>query len=189
MAACYTGADAMTKMARLLIATVLGVALWSSPIRAERNSRLGLPAEFAGYTEWTQMLKSPYQVPMELWVLCRAPSSADWATARQKYGPHTERFIRVYVNQAAVAAVADPETRPFPPGAVIAKEKLSRSPHGAPEGVAFMVKRKESQFPSTAGWEFLYFPPSGDARRAHEACASCHRAAASKDYVFGRYPR
>ena len=92
------------------------------------------------------------------------------------------------MNPPAVAAVFDPEARPFPLGTVIAKEKLSGSPHGAPEGVAFMVKRKESQFPSTDGWQFLYFPPSGDARRTHEACASCHRAAAPKDYVFRQYP-
>jgi hypothetical protein len=93
------------------------------------------------------------------------------------------------VNQVAVAAVSNPETRPFPPGSVIAKEKHSRSHRGVPEGVAFMVKRKESQFPATAGWEFLYFPPSGDARRTQEACASCHRAAAPKDYGFGQCPR
>jgi len=179
-------------MARLLCVGAAGIALWLGPLGAQqdsRDSRLGLPAEFAGYSQWTQLLKSPYQVPFEIWVLCRVPTPADFAAQRPKYGPHTERFIRVYGNPAAVAAVSQREERPFPPGAVIAKEKLSGSPHGRPEGVAFMVKRKEAQFPKTAGWEFLYFPSSGDVQRTHEACASCHSSAAGKDYVFGQYPR
>ncbi len=179
----------MMKMASLLRIAAAGLALWSGPIGAERNSPLGLPAEFAEYKQWTQLLKSPYQVPMELWTLCTSPTPAHWAAARQKYGPHTERFIRVYGNQAAVNAVSNGERRPFAPGTVIAKEKLFPSPHGAPEGVAFMIKRKDGQFSKTAGWEFLYFPTSGDNRRTHEACASCHSAAAPKDYVFGDYPR
>src|SRR5438105_1842591 len=149
-------------MGRLLSTLVVGAAVWSRPAVAEPDSRLGLTPEFAGYTAWTQVLKSPRQVPLDLWALCRPQTPAERATARRKSGPHAGRFIRVYVNPPAVAAVSDPEARPFPLGTVIAKEKLSGSPHGALEGVAFMVKRKESQFPSTDGWQFLYFPPSGD---------------------------
>jgi len=52
-----------------------------------------------------------------------------------------------------------------------------------------MVKQPRSAFPETSGWEFRYYPSSPDARRTHEACASCHRAAAAKDYVFGQYPK
>jgi len=177
------------KMVGLLSTIACGLALWPAATRSQSNGQLGLPAELAGYREWTQLLKSPYQVPMELWVRCMAPTPADWAAARRKFGPHTERYIRVYANQPAVAAVSGGERRPFPPGAVIAKEKLARSPHGPAEGVAFMLKRKEPQFPETGGWEFLYFPASGEARRTHEACASCHRATASTEYVFGQYPR
>ena len=89
-------------------------ALWFGAFGAGQENRLGLPPEFAGYRQWSQLLKSPYQVPMELWVLCRAPATVDWAAAREKYGPHTERFIRVYGNAEAVAAVSDPARRPFP---------------------------------------------------------------------------
>jgi hypothetical protein len=52
-----------------------------------------------------------------------------------------------------------------------------------------MIKRNPSQFRETGGWEFLYFPRSGDARRTHEACASCHHQAVARDYVLGEYPR
>jgi hypothetical protein len=118
-----------------------------------------------------------------------APTEDDWSTARKKYGPHTARYIRVYANPPAVSALTKGDRLPLPAGAVIAKEKLSGLPHGIPEGVAFMAKRGKDKFPDTAGWEFLYFPSSGDARKTHEACASCHRSAASTDFVFGRYPR
>lgn len=175
----------MTKIAGVLGMITVAVALSPVAIQAERNRPLKLPAEFAGYKQWTPLLKSPHQVPTELWLLCRAPTPSELDAAREKNGPHAGRFIRVYGNQSAVAAVSDRERKPLPPGAVIAKEKLS----GSLQGVAFMVKRKASQFPETDGWEFLFYPASGDGRRTHEACASCHQSAASKDYVFGQYPR
>ena len=105
---------------------------------------------------------------MELWIRCMAPTPAD---------------------PVASESVLAESKRPFPAGTVIAKEKLAGSPHGTVEGVAFMVKHQQSDFPDTSGWEFLYFPSSGDDRRTHESCASCHRAVATRDYVFGRYPR
>ncbi len=168
---------------------VFGASFWLPSVSSNTTDQLELPADLAKYRGWKQLLKAPYQVPMELWIRCMAPTPADWEAARQKYGPHTERFIRVYGNPVACESVSASPKRPFRPGTVIAKEKLAGSPHGAAEGVAFMVKRQQSEFPKTAGWEFLYFPSFGDSRRTHEACASCHRAAASRDYVFGQYPR
>lgn len=177
-------------MAHSLRIAAAVVVLACSAVPAERD--LGLPSDLAGYQKWTPLLKSPYQVPADLWVLCQAPTPPGAAAKPQKYGPHTGRFIRVYGNPAASAAFAS-DKRTFPAGAVIVKEKLaSASQAGAsqatPVGVAFMIKRKESEFPLTGGWEFLFFPSSGEAKRTHEECASCHRKA-SIDYVFGSYPR
>jgi hypothetical protein len=70
---------------------------------------------------------------------------------------------------------------------VIAKEKLMDSPEGTVAGVAFMIKRSTPQFASTGGWEFAYYPRSGNSASI-QACAACHLSAASKDYVFGLYP-
>jgi hypothetical protein len=186
------GRDFTVKVVRLFGAAAMAaiaVVLWSGPMGAGQNEQLKLPAEFATYRRWAQVLKEPYQVPLELWVRCMAPTEEDWATARKKYGPHTARYIRVYANPSAVAALTKHDRSALPVGAVIAKEKLSGLPHGDSEGVAFMAKRGKDKFPDTGGWEFLYFPSSGDARRTHESCASCHRSAASTDFVFGRYPR
>ena len=158
---------------------------WSQPPPSER---LNLPVEFSKYKEWTPLHTSPYAVPFDLWIRCMAPTQADWARARQKYGPHTEHYIQVYGNQLAIEALGR-EVRYFPTGAVIAKEKLANSPSGDAEGVAFMIKRGTRQFAKTEGWEFIYYPRSGDSRRTQEHCAGCHQAAASTDYVFGQYPR
>jgi cytochrome P460 len=77
----------------------------------------------------------------------------------------------------------------FRAGSVIVKEKLAGEPHGDADGVAFMVKRISQAFVSTGGWEFLYVPASPDQPRTHQSCATCHRTAAARDYVFGTYPR
>jgi hypothetical protein len=123
-------------------------------------------------------------VPLDLWIRCVLPTPTDWTQAREKYGPHTEHYIQVYANQIATQTLRQGKGGPFPIGAVIAKEKLMNSPQGA---VAFMIKRGTPQFASTGGWVFAYYPRSGDSASI-QACATCHRSAAPKDYVFGEYP-
>jgi len=116
-----------------------------------------------------------------------APPPKDWAQAREKYGPHTGHYIQVYGNLVATEALLKGNAAHFPSGAVIAKEKLMDSPQGTVAGVAFMIKRDTSQFANTGGWEFAYYPRSGDSAST-QACAACHLSAASQDYVFGQYP-
>ena len=70
------------------------------------QSRLQLPGELVNYRQWTQLLKVPYEVPLELWVRCVAPTPGDWAVARENYGPHTKRFIRIYGNGPAEESLA-----------------------------------------------------------------------------------
>ena len=171
-------------VAGTVIFTVLS---WSQSAPPGRT-KLDLPVEFSKYKGWAPLLGSPHAVPLDLWLRCMAPTQADWARARQKYGPHTEHYIQVYGNQAATKALG-PKARRFPTGAVIAKEKVAESPGGDAEGVAFMVKRGAPQFAKTDGWEFVYYPQSGDSRVTHEHCAGCHEAAESTDWVFGHYPR
>jgi hypothetical protein len=166
-----------------LSALALAVAIGSSA----GQSRLQLPGELVNYRQWTQLLKVPYEVPLELWVRCVAPTPGDWAVALEKYGPHTKRFIRIYGNGLADESLASGAL--FRAGSVIVKEKLAGEPHGDADGVAFMVKRNSQAFLSTGGWEFLYFPASADKQSTHQSCATCHKAAAARDYVFGKYPR
>jgi hypothetical protein len=175
---------------RALRPALLGAFVFCATfISSSQGGDADLRADLAGYRQWTQLLKVPYQVPLELWMRCVAATPPDWKAARENYGPHTERFIRVYGNPTALASLPASAKAPFRLGTVIAKEKLSKTPHGPADGVAFMVKRETSAFPESGGWEFLYYPSSGDGRTTHQACASCHRRARSRDYVFGDYPR
>ena len=58
------------------------------------------------------------------------------------------------------------------------------SPKGTVAGVAFVIKRGTPQLASTGGWEFAYYPRSGDSASI-QGCATCHRSAESKD-SFGQ---
>jgi len=144
----------------------------------------GIPDSLADYRSWNKLTSEPQLVPYELSVLCAAAKPTAQELAR--YGPHTHRWIMVYANPAASAALANPAVREFPPGSAIAKEKLHHPGSAQAEGAAFMVKRPKGEFKSSNGWEFLYHPAYGT-KPTYDTCMSCHRAGATKDYVFGSY--
>ena len=146
-----------------------------------------LPADLANYKEWKTLLQSPKPVPFELWIQCVAPTPSDWSKAKEKYGPHNEHYIQVYANEIAAQTLLQGKGGAFATGAVIAKEKLMDSLTGTVVGVAFMTKRSGPKFSGTGGWEFSYYPRSGDTASI-QACGNCHRSVADRDYVFGRYP-
>lgn len=158
------------------------LSLWSC--RSEPGASVELPAELATYPTWQRLLQRPHEAPYSQWILCGSPTTDQRETALKQAGPHAQRYIMVYGNPQVMAS----SRQPFAPGAVIAKEKLLRSDGMVPEGVAFMIKRGKSEFPDTNGWEFTFYPSAGDRQKTHEQCASCHRSAAAKDYVFGKYP-
>jgi hypothetical protein len=147
-----------------------------------------VPSELAGYRSWTGIADATHLVPLEFFFRCSPTSAAEWAEARKKYGPHTQRYVRVYGNKNAGEALTRPEPGVPPPGSMIAKEKLVTM-EGSPEGIGFMIRRATPEFAATDGWEFLYFPASGDRKKTHDECASCHRRAPSGNYVFGLYAR
>lgn len=167
---------------RELAMTLLVLASTSAPAAV---ADLGMPPAFASYRSWRPLLAKPHPVSLQLWLRCMRPTPADWEAERRRVGPHAERYIMVYGSPPASKAAS--ARQPFPPGAIIAKAKL-RSPGEAPDGVAFMIKDPDGGFKDSGGWEFLYYPASGDRRATHDQCASCHRNA-KRDYVFGAYPR
>ena len=149
-----------------------------------------LPAELAGYLKWVALNTFPRLVPYEFFLRCAPTTAADWAEARKTYGPHTQHYIRVYGTEQAADALRQPKPGALPTGSMIAKEKfLKFEAAGSPEGLGFMIRRGTAAFADTDGWEFLYFPDPGDRRKTHEECASCHRAAPSGNYIFGKYPK
>ncbi|MEA2326221.1 MAG: hypothetical protein QOE68_1180 [Thermoanaerobaculia bacterium] len=91
----------------LAIGGLLILALTAVSMAGARKVDLGLPPALAGYREWTQLIKVPYEVPLELWIRCVAPTPKDWESARARYGPHAERFIRVYGNPPVARSLAE----------------------------------------------------------------------------------
>jgi hypothetical protein len=171
----------LRRPAIILCTSLISLAAQQAPAVNHR-----LPPELAAYRNWVALVSEPRLVPLEFWFRCAPTTAADWAEARTKYGPHTQRYIRVYGNQKAADTVARPKPGPLPTGSMIAKEKLVTM-EGSPEGLGFMIRRATPEFAATDGWEFLYFPASGDRDKTHQECASCHRRAPSGNYVFGLY--
>lgn len=145
-----------------------------------------LPSRLAGYRSWTMTAK-PRTVPREMAMACAPPSA--FGDLEERYGPHAERWIRVYANATAASAMKEPKRIAYPAGSIIVKEKLVSPEDAAPEGVAFMIKHEKGKFTDSGGWEFLYYPSGPAAAKVAEykGCTTCHRAGAKRDYVFGTF--
>jgi hypothetical protein len=145
---------------------------------------VALPKDLAGYRSWMSPTAEPVAVPARLWNLCAIPGADHRAEAAKEHGPHAARLVRVYANESAATELPHKDHR-FPVGSVIAKDKLGAMSDDLPLGVAFMLKSNDPRFRDSGGWEFRFYPQSGDAEATHQACAACHRGAKRGNYVFG----
>ena len=152
----------------------------------ERRPALDLPPPLAGYRAWPA--GAIHAVSAQLSLLCVALPEKELERrreeARRAHGPHAERHVRVFANPTAFAAARDSGAQAFPAGSIIAKEKLGDPQATKAEAVAFMIKHASGTFPESGDWEFRYFPETRGASTT--GCVECHRAGASRDYVFGR---
>ena len=164
--------------------TALAVVLGAAPLHSVETA--GLPSELAAYRTWSALLKEPRAVPYDVALECAWLGQKGWDKAAQPHGSHGKRFIQVYANPEAAGALSAQGDKPFPVGAVIAKEKLAGPDSHDPEGIAFMVKRKSPEFEPSGGWEFLYYPEVGKTPVAQASCARCHKAS-GHDFVLGSY--
>lgn len=166
-----------------LLGLIVTVAAWT-----RIASAADIPTHLAGYRSWKTLTTEAQLVPHELAVQCAPLTPQQLQIARKSHGPHTDRWVKVYANPTALRALRDKAAMTFPPGSVIAKEKLRRPGDVQAEGVAFMIKHPQGAFAESGGWEFLYHPATG-ARATYDGCAACHRAGGAKDYVFGSHGR
>jgi hypothetical protein len=163
-------------LAALLI-TILAAGAWSL------CGDVPVPDAPAGFRSWKKLTSEAVLVPYALSIQCAMVKPS--AENIKRYGPHTNRWVMVYANPLAADALKDDFVKQFPPGAMIAKEKLAQPGAAHPEGVAFMIKHRDGEFTASGGWEFQYSPSSPNA--SYESCTNCHRAGGKKDYVFGSY--
>jgi hypothetical protein len=137
------------------------------------------------YRSWTRLTSDPHPVSFALSAQCAPVTAAQLERDRQIHGPHSDRWIMVYANPIAAAALRDKNVTVFPEGAVIVKEKLRAPEDPKAEAVAVMTKRSAKDFPNSNGWEFSFRPT--EATPTYEGCIACHRAGGKKDFVFGQY--
>ncbi len=64
------------------------------------------------------------------------------------------------------------------------KEKLRDVRSATPSAEGVMIKRAKGFNPSTADWEFNFYP--SDRSATFTNCSDCHRSA-QHDFVFGSY--
>lgn len=174
------------KLCLMIFAFTLGSICVPSVTPANKASRDDLKAsEIAGYKGWTRVNPKPVKLDAQIAVMC-APASA----ARTTDGPHSNKFITVFVNDKGKQALLKEASPQFPQGAIIVKEKLASETADVPELLTAMVKREPGFNPSSNDWEFMVL--GGDAKTVIERgklenCITCHTAKRAQDFVFRNY--
>ena len=152
-----------------------------------RDAGSNLPARLADYRGWRASEVHAVSAPLAALCVALPPKELQRARskARRAYGPHAERYVRVYANPRAALTRLDTVAKEFPAGSIFAKEKLIDPTGTQVEGIAFMIKHPAGAFSGSGGWEFRYYPENREA--SYSGCIDCHKAGASRDYVFGSH--
>ena len=77
-------------------------------------------------------------------------------------------FGVVYANEIALADLTATPRETFKPGAIIVREKLSRTDSTKPQLLAVMIKREPGFNPAAADWDFLILNGAGTRIRKRE---------------------
>jgi hypothetical protein len=167
----------------LVFAAIMVAAASAVPGGAAGKSEVvALPRSLAGYTTWRRLTPDGYSIPPQLSSLCTSQAAVSPPRSVEAYGPHANTFVRVFANP--LAAAARDSRGVFPEGSILVKEKLRDGRSGIPSAHGVMIKRRKGFNPSTADWEFLFYP--SERSESFTNCADCHRSA-QHDFVFESY--
>jgi hypothetical protein len=175
-------------MHRPLLIVVFGLLIAAGPVVPSHSDGLKpaamsvLPPSLAEYPTWQRLTPEGYSIPPQLAALCTAPASGPSPQTIAKYGPHANTYVRVFANPLAARALDSRGA--FPEGAIVVKEKLHDIRAATPSAEGVMIKRAKGFNPSTADWEFRFYP--SDRSATFTNCSDCHRSA-PHDFVFGSY--
>ncbi len=171
-----------------------GAASEAEQAATEKAAAPAIHEVVRNYASLPLLTPQPVMVDLEVFLLCdsRAVESAS-TRARERSGPHAVTAIRVFMSDSAAEAFRDSKT--YPVGAVIVKEKQKASqaalvaahePVARPLAVAGMIKRAAGYDSTHGDWEYFYLADQGKLQHGRLAsCINCHRNAAPSDYVFG----
>jgi hypothetical protein len=149
------------------------------------------------YRDFDRLTRRPMAVDATISELCVAPDPASGprngpAQERERYGPHQDSYVHLYVRGVERAVFARARRR-FPVGTIVVKEKLAPGlPAGAggaaelvPNGVGGMQKMPRGYDAEGGDWLYFYSSPSGELTSGRlESCRSCHLRALESDFVF-----
>ena len=87
--------------------------------------------------------------------------------------------LKIYVNEAALEAMAEGGQRTFPVGSVVVKEKQVTSSHSEDEqitGLGLMIKREAGYNPQGDDWQYAYWEEDKLYQNSEEIahCQACH---------------
>ena len=140
----------------------------------------------ASYKSWPRATASPARYDAAIAALCAAPT----ATPPTSHGPHTDKFIMVYVNEIGRRALLEQKNPAFAEGSIIVKEKLPSATGATPELLTVMLKRDSGFNPETGDWEFAVLDGSANKILASgkiDSCSSCHSTRRDNGFVFRTY--
>jgi hypothetical protein len=171
----------------LLVVLLTGSQLLIASRAQTTASRAGdmemLRREVNRHREWRLVNPEPALMDPRAAVMCAVRT-------RARRGPHSNKWVSVYVNEIGVDAMISQKAPKFPKGSIIVKEKLDARTSRVPELMTIMLKREEGYDPANGNWE--YFVTDGAGTRLEkparvESCYSCHRAYLQTDYVSRMY--
>jgi hypothetical protein len=167
---------------KVLICGCLLATMGMTGITRADEFRVTEQSIFSFYQSLELLTPDPIVVSPDLAVKCTTPSVAELMVDEQRAGPHSNTFVRLYVNAIAKQAV-EAGAGPFPTGAIIVKEKLKGDTSAA--AVGGMVKRAAGFDPANGDWEYFYAARAGGfASGRLDNCISCHSQAKTRDHVF-----
>jgi len=142
--------------------------------------------EVKEYRKMFRVNEKPIDMVAETALMCAPPQA--------RYGPHYNPGVVYYINEIAGQGVKTfSDTKQFPIGSIIVKEKQESRTEGSVQIITVMKKvRAES---SEDSWDYKMFDvrnwseiyASGQqTARSDRSCVGCHRMYKSNDYVSGR---
>src|SRR5215813_10511739 len=121
-------------------------------------------------------------------------TAVDCANPRIRYGPHYDPGVVYYINEIARQGIKTySDTKQFPVGSIIVKEKQERKTEDSVQIITVMKKARADS--SEDSWDYKMFdvrkwsevdPSSQQTAHIYRSCIGCHQRFKSNDYVSSR---
>jgi hypothetical protein len=171
------------KIKLLNLSTVFMVSLAGIALVQARDNGLSV-AEVRDYRNMLRVNEKPVDMVEETKLMCAPPLSI--------YGPHYDPGVVYYINEIARRGISTfPDSRLFPVGSVIVKEKQERRTQDSVQIITVMKKVRQDR--AEDSWEYKMYDTRNwteiDSARSgavNGTCIGCHRRYKDNDYVSSK---